>query len=206
MKKKEIVIIGVVALVLIFSFIFLVFWQRKPQPPILDEKKVISLPFLKKTDLPFEVIEEFDSKVLSLKNPDLLLEFLNENFTLDLGERKIALEPEVLFHLKKGTVEDFAVFSLYVLDFHKYESGILRYQAKNEEKLHTLVVFRDKDQPKYIYFEEGKAKIGLAGNSFDDLMKIEEKRIGKKILRYGAILKGNLDMTPKNWVERHKIL
>jgi hypothetical protein len=206
MKKRELALIGAIILVLVLSTLFLALWQRKPKTPTLSENEVTISQLPKKIDLPLEVIEEFNAKVLTLRTPDLLLDFLNKNFTLEEGERKIAMEPEVFFHLKKGKAEDFAVFALYVLDFNRYESGILRYQAKDEKGLRTLVVFRDKDQPKYIYFEEGKAKIGLAGNSFDDLMKIEEKRIGKKILRYGAILKGNLDMTPKNWVERHKIL
>ena len=197
-KNREfwfLIIMLILGLVLI-SFVFILTIQKKaPLPPPLSPTKV-------KQFLPSGDFEEIVSQ---LDTPQKLIDSLNENFILEEGENDFSLSPEEFFTIKKGKRNDFATFLTFVLTKNGYFSSIFRYKfidQNQKERIQTLVIFRDKNEPKAIDFEDSKLKIFPGGNSPIELCEFLEKKHQIQIKEIAAFNSGSTDLSRPAWLPR----
>lgn len=204
MQIKVVAILIILVSLSIGLFIFYLF----PRP----EKEVISpQPVITPTPIPtpasFE-FESFEKMISKLNTPQEIIQFLSQNFKLIKGERKAPLLPKQLFEKKEGTAFDFAIFTSYLLWYHKFEATILHYAFEKEGKKekNAIVVFRDIDAPKTIYFEPSEISFYLHGYSFREALEKEEQRLGAKIIECAISYwtdKGEL--WPGEWRKKEEI-
>jgi len=187
--SREVKILVVLLIILGIVFGALAYLNFKPKQKIIDSEEIII------NDLRFEeAVTKFDT---SRK----LIDYLNKNFTIEDKDNDKIYTPQEFFQKKRGGVQDFAVFSAYVLNQHKYEAGIIRY--KYENGINSTVVFRDIDLPKTITFTSERISIYPHGWSFEEMFQKEEERFGIKINEYAVSYwtdKGEL--WPEEWQER----
>ncbi len=199
MKRKQIFffVIALIFLIIIGGYIYFVF-------QVLPEQKETEGGLLTKEEISPETIEAFEKTIAQLDTPDKLIEFMNENFILESREGDIAFSPEYLFQKKKGGAQDFAVFAAFVLDRHRYETGIMRYRFSSEKEtgINTIVVLRDIKTPKCLYFDGGKVNVLQYGSSFKELIKAEEGRLNINIVESKVFYPGVLDLTPTEWTQK----
>ncbi len=200
MERKKIIffVIASIFLIIIGGYIYFVL-------QVLPEQKERERGTLTEEEIPAEVVEEFKKTITQLDTPDKLIEFMNGNFIFEPRGGDIAFSPEQLFQKKKGDIQDFAVFATYILDYHKYEVGILRYKFLSGEKtgINTIVVLRDIKTPKYLYFnDQGKVDLLSYGSSFKELIKTEKERLSIDITESAVFYPGVFDLTPKEWTQK----
>jgi len=76
------------------------------------------------------------------------------------------MKPEEFFNSKTGGFQDAAVFAAYVLDYHHFEAGVIRYVGIRDGKSvsHAVAVFRNGDTPQYLAVEPPELKLSrMAG-------------------------------------------
>jgi len=149
-----------------------------------------------------ETSEIFDEEINKLDLPDKIVNYLKDNFTISDTEIDTALIPKEFFTAKTGGTQDAAVFMAYVLNYHGFEAGVIRYAGTSQGKdlIHTVAIFRDKDTPKYLSISNGKIELIAHGWSFADLIKKEESRISGNIQKYAFFESGVTNLSPDEWV------
>lgn len=139
-----------------------------------------------------ETDNKFPDEIKSLDSPAKIADYLKNNFTISGTEKDAALEPKDFLAAKTGNTGDVAVFAAYVLDYHNFEAGVIRYSASGQnnpgkESFHSVAIFRDKDTPEYLSINSGKIEIIAHGWSFADLIKKEESLLNIKIGKYAFL-------------------
>lgn len=194
MARTKVFIFAIIIIVLIAAAECAHFFFKMPSGQKEVGEEMLSL----------ELTRKFNEKISQLDNSEKLINFMNENFLLEQREEDIALSPEQLFGEKKGGVQDLASFAVFVLDLHKYEAGVLYYRFSSEEATGTnaIVVFRDTDAPKYLYFEEGKTNAIEQGWTFEEIIQAEEERLNIRISEYAVLAPGIFNFASKEWRKR----
>lgn len=143
--------------------------------------------------------EEFINVIASLNNSENLRDFMRINFVFAPRKGEIAQLPEETLNRREGSDQDLAAFAGYVLSYHNFETGIIRYKFNGN--LNTVVIFRDIDAPKYIYFDETGASIVEHGMSFRDLIRLEEERLGVEIEEYAVFPSQETNFSRGDWIQ-----
>ena len=133
-----------------------------------------------------------------------LVKSLNEKFKIIPRKGDVACSPQEFLRQKKGSDIDFAAYLAGELKAQGREAVVLRYQYEEGQRqgINTVVVFSDIDASKYIYIEGGKLKMTAHGRSFEDMFRLEEKRLGIKITGAAVFWPGTLDLQVKQWKKR----
>jgi hypothetical protein len=178
--------------------------EENESQEISEDKENIEQKTYQELVLDTEINEEFKQAVIQLDASEKLIGFLNQTFIFETKNENIALTPQEFFEKKKGGEIDFAVFIAHILDYHHYEVSVVRYEFifNDQKSVNTIVVFRDKDLPKYIFFSQGKIFIAHHGWSFNELFQSEEKRLNIKINRFALFYPNVFDLTLKELEKR----
>ena len=225
MIKNKKIIFGIIGAILFVFIIFLLyFFIKSPADynliPEKEKKEINNLEETEETEeniektidnfyqeiiVNNEISDNFEEAVNQLDVSNKLIGFLNKKFNFETRKSEIALQPEEFFKNKKGNEIDFAVFVAHVLDYHKYETGIIQYRTdNNQQPIGTVIIFRDKDLPKYIFFNQGKTYLLHHGWSFEELFQKEDQRLSIQITEFAIFYPNVFDLTNKNWVKRNK--
>jgi len=183
-KQKTIAIIGAIFLVVASVVVYFVFIKAEPKEPI-EKVEVPPMP------------ETLAEAVTVLNTPQVLVAFLNKYFTIEERPGLVAYTPDEFFEKRKGADYDFAVFAAYILRKNRFEAGVIRfdYKVDDQEKTHTVAIFRDVDLPKYLTVTDRGVETFAHGWSFEDLIKAEEQRLNVKIDRYAYFPANTTDLT-----------
>lgn len=120
---------------------------------------------------------------------DELINKLN-NFTIE--EINYTLRPALEIHQRNsGNVYEIFRLFIYKLNKNNYQTVMLVYET-NDNEIDAVVVYRDLDKPKYLYYDN-KFKNIVHGYSFEDLFDKEQIRINKTINRYGIFTENDLN-------------
>ncbi len=143
--------------------------------------------------------------VSGIGTPEELLSYLNQ-FSVESEINWVSKDFDEFIEDKKGSMADFAAFSAFFLQKNSYEAVILRYNFKKiaDDKTgsYAVVVFRDKDTPKYIFHAETGFEMSHHGRSFEDLLLKEEQRKGIRIDDFAIFDAGTLNLNPDSWIKR----
>ncbi len=210
-------------MVLLAILIIVIFWQInqkttsapsfenlvQEKEKIMDKNKIESdLLTSPESIIAPSVNNELESIGEELKNPYVLVEFINENFDLDFSDYSlVAQAPEIFYQKKEGNSVDVAVFSANSLKTLSSLAGIIRYDYLNEEgeeESRFLTYFRYNNNPKYLTLnQDNQVEMYTYGRSFRDLIKNEEDRLNVKVFRYALFSVGSLDLSevrePFSW-------
>src|SRR6056297_490146 len=130
-----------------------------------------------------EVEPSFREKTLAYDTSQKILDLLN-SFKLIERDNNLFSANEV-YEAQEGTEYDLLRLATNILLNHNIQAVIVVYQYG--EEVNAVVNFRDVDEPKYYYFEEGVMKMKHHGWSFNELMESEESRLGINIDKYGTL-------------------
>ena len=182
-KKTFSFVLWVLAIALILILVYLLY-------PKLEE------PFVE-----LELKEEAVEKLFS----EELVQFLNDNFEVIEKQGDIADSPEEFLNKKKGGEIDFAVYLASQLKTEGLQVVVMRYLYERDQRqgINTVVVFADRDAPKYIYLEQGKIKMTAHGKSFEDLYQLEEARLGVTITGVAVFEPNILNLKVEQWEKRY---
>ncbi len=193
MKKK--IFLGVLLLFLIFFIVVFLL--------IIDVGQGI------KRQMSREAISNNLEEIISqLNTSQALIEFLNNNFSFKPKRGYQALTPQEFLKERRGGEQDFAKMAAYVLYQNNFISFILVYQyldENGEESAGFITTFRDRDLPKYIYFDRQGAHLEHHGWSFGELCQIEERRLGVNIIKYAVLSPLAIELKPDKWVKERPI-
>ncbi|MCF7820609.1 MAG: hypothetical protein K9M44_04035 [Candidatus Pacebacteria bacterium] len=185
------------ALIVIVIFIFLLFKNEKD----IDENLKVSLPVNVENveiDDKYDDVETIKKEVNSSSE---LVAYLSKNYSLEDTNNLVAKDLEVIVSSDKLNLADFSYLSSYLFKNMGLEPGVIRYEYGGENNL--VVVFRDKDAPKYITFTDNGVLMFEHGWSFEDLIKAEENRLNIVIDRYAYFPEGVTDFSrviaPYDW-------
>jgi len=135
-----------------------------------------------------EVEPSFREKTLAYDTSQKILDLLN-SFKLIERDNNLFSANEV-YEAQEGTEYDLLRLATNILLNHNIQAVIVVYQYG--EEVNAVVNFRDVDEPKYYYFEEGVMKMKHHGWSFNELMESEESRLGINIDKYGTLFENNV--------------
>ncbi len=143
----------------------------------------------------------FTEAISRLDKPEHLLAYLNYHFRRITRDADVSYSPEEFFNKQQGAEEDFAVFLAYIIRRQNNEAIVFRYKT-DDNQIHSLTVFR-KDKPQYIGFDNNRLKLFEAGNSFDDLIKLEEERLNVRIIKFQTFEAAEIiDFSAGTWLDR----
>ncbi len=198
-KKLLLLTLFLLIFVVLFSSILL-FGVFESRPPV--KKEVVD----RKVSL--EIVN-FKDALSKLETPQQLIDYLNYNFYIVAREDIIPYSPDVFLQSKTGSHGDFANFIAKFLDQKGYETALVRFKTLKEGRsdFHTVVVFRDKDGPKYIIPIPSGLRIISYGWSFEELFVSVESIMGAQITDYLILPSHATDFNEKpdfKWVSRKK--
>lgn len=156
-------------------------------------------------------VARLEEWIIGIDSHIKLVDKLNAGFVFqDRNDRQVRL-PEEFFALKQGNQLDFAVFIAFVLrDRGLGEVAVFRYRYiinQGAERIGSAVVFRGHDlPPKYISLSKESAEAIAYGWSLEELLRIEEQRIGATITHHRTFLLWPLpdaeSLWPEEWDKR----
>lgn len=158
------------------------------------EKKIHSTP------------DEFMDIVSQLNSSQKLLNYLKENFILEEKDVFFSLSPREIFERKKGNSFELAIFTSYVLWYHGHEVSIIKYKT-DKGRENTVIVFRDRDLPKTIIFNQSEPLFYPHGWSFEEMFKKEEEKLREEIKEHSLFYwsdSGKLLPEKEEWIKRAK--
>lgn len=130
----------------------------------------------------------FREKTLEYDTSEKILNLVN---SFALIERDDVLFPSIeVYESQQGTEYDLLRMALNILLNHQIQGAFVVYDYSGE--IGAVINFRDVEEPKYYYFEDGVMKMAHHGWSFDELMEAEESRLGISIDKYGTLFEGDI--------------
>ena len=91
---------------------------------------------------------EFINTIETLDAPEKICNYMKENFIYEPHLLYI-LNPYQLYITQKGDCDDFANFSIFISNYHGYETFLIRIKWKNEFSFHYIAIY--KENGKYNY-------------------------------------------------------
>jgi len=142
-------------------------------------------------------------------DPQVLVKFLNENFSFKNHANFHAKNPESFYNKREGNVFDLVVFCNAVLKDYTVISSAIRYEYRDENNIegsYAILVFRKDNETSYITLNNDKqVDIYNYSGSFRNLFKLEEQRQNINIYRYFYVSSSSLNLSqpkePFSWQE-----
>ncbi|NCN86781.1 hypothetical protein GW932_03020 [archaeon] len=181
MKKLNLILIVTIVVLIIVGVISMFFIYGNNENDLQNENKS----FVTNESLD---IESFYEQTIEYNDSQKILNLIN-SFEIIVRDDNLLSSKEV-YEAREGTEYDLLRLVLNILLNHQIQGALFVYQYENN--FEAVVVFRDVDEPRYYYFEEGVLKMKHHGWSFDELINSEEERIGIEISKYGTIFEGDL--------------
>ena len=156
--------------------------------------------------------DNFEELKDKLNDPVKLLNYIARNFSYDADSDKTPNKTaQQTFEDRMGNRSDLAIFVSYMLDYHGFETYILKYRVSENGKPgwhDILVVYWDGNKVRYIVDNlEQIMRESLDYTSLEALLKDVERaddlRNNKKIeiIRYGLIEPGTTDFNQISWFD-----
>lgn len=149
----------------------------------------------------------FDTtEIIEAKTPEEMVNVLNSsNFMITEQKSWNVIEPEDFLEKGGGSKVDALVFLGSSLHQKGYEVGILRYlyTVGGSSKTSAVLLLKDYNTPKHIFWGENGLNISEHGFSFEELFVLEEERLGIVITDYAAFLPANFkNLHNPKWIKR----
>jgi len=137
-----------------------------------------------------EEINNFIDGIPFYNSSQNVLNLINNEFQIISRDDSLIWPSIITYNNKKGTEADIfrLIFDMFLLN--NYNSAYFVYEY--DSNIGAILVFRDLDEPKYFYFEDGVLNMTHHGWSFNELLDVEEQRENIIIDRYGIIFEGDL--------------
>jgi len=154
--------------------------------------------------------QSFDEAISQLSTPSKILNYMTRNFQFKIDPTRPTLSPQQLFQNREGNKYDFAIFISYLLDYHGYETQMLRLEFTENDIANgydIIVIYRDVDNnlKSVTHHGEQVMKVSQTYNSLDDLIRQVEKVHSLnspsevKVYRYGFLVPGTTNLRPTKW-------
>jgi len=85
---------------------------------------------------------EFLALIQELDTPEKIGNYMKDNFIYELHLLNI-LTPYQLYIIKKGDCDDFANFSMFISNYHGYETFLIKIHYKNCAINHYLAIYKE---------------------------------------------------------------
>jgi len=114
---------------------------------------------------------EFIAVVESLDTPEKIGDYMLENFTYELHIFNI-LSPYQLYITQKGDCDDFANFSMFISNYHGYETFLVKICYKNYAINHYLAIYKENN----LYnFSVNQYYTFVNYDNFSDIVKFDSQ-------------------------------
>ena len=154
--------------------------------------------------------DSFEGLIEKLDDPVKLLNYIARNFSYDTASDQTQLKaPQQTFEEKMGNRKDLAIFVSYILDYHGFETYILKYQVSEngEPSWYDIrVVYWEENKVRYIVDNlEQIMRESLDYKSLEALLNDIERADDIRnentieIIRYGLIEPGATDFNQISW-------
>jgi len=119
-----------------------------------------------------------------------ILDFINNEFEIISRDDSLIWPAIITYQNKKGTEADLFRLMFTMVHILSYEGSYFVYEFGSNTEV--VLPFRDLDEPKHYYFEEGVLNLSFHGWSFEELLDFEEQRENIIIDKYGIIFEGDI--------------
>jgi len=154
--------------------------------------------------------KSFEEAINQLSNPLQILNYMTRNFQFKIDPTRPTLSPQQLFQNREGNKYDFAIFISYLLDYHGYETQMLRLEFTENDIANgydIIVIYRDVDDNLKSITHHGKQvmRVSQTYSSLDDLIRHEENARSLsssseiRVYRYGFLAPGTTNLMPTEW-------
>ena len=86
--------------------------------------------------------ELFIMTIDNLKTPEEICRYMADNFEYE-EHPDITLSPYQLYLIKKGDCNDYMTFSIFIADYHEYETYYVLITFANERYKHSITVYKE---------------------------------------------------------------
>ena len=113
----------------------------------------------------------FLALIQELDTPEKISDYMIENFTYELHILYI-LNPYQLYITQKGDCDDFANFSMFISNYHGYETFLIKIHYKNYTINHYLAVYKENN----LYnFSDNQYYFPVNYDNFYDIVKLNSQ-------------------------------
>ena len=116
---------------------------------------------------------EFINTIEILDTPEKICNYMLDNFTYELHLLNI-LNPYQLYITQKGDCDDFANFSIFISNYHGYETFLIKIHYKNCAINHYLAIYKENG----LYnFSDNQNYFPLQYNNFFNIVELNSQRM-----------------------------
>ena len=116
---------------------------------------------------------EFINTIKTLDTPEKICNYMKDNFICEPHVFYI-LNPYQLYITQKGDCDDFANFSIFISNYHGYETFLIKICYKNYAINHYLAIYKEND----LYnFSDNQNYFPVNYDNFSNIVKLDSQWI-----------------------------